>query len=267
MCKQTSSNEILYGKVGFLYSLLWTSSFIQPTSTLSKMMEEVFDMIYEEGKIFQFEDWPLMYEWHHSKYLGAAHGLAGILFILMHFPEKLKVKEVRDRIRGTIDLIMRLGKKFDLYPSKVDPSHYPYLVQWCHGPPAMISMYCKAYEVFSDKEYLKEAERASEDIWKFGLLKKGPGLCHGIGGNGYSFLSIYRLTQDQKYLYQAHSFAKFSFKLEEMEGMRTPDNPNSLFQGRAGLLAFYYDLLNPMKSSFPAYELENFEIPPKDLRI
>lgn len=26
---------------------------------------------------------PLMYEWHGKKYLGAAHGIAGILFVLI----------------------------------------------------------------------------------------------------------------------------------------------------------------------------------------
>ena len=26
---------------------------------------------------------PLMYEWHDKKYLGAAHGLAGIMYVLM----------------------------------------------------------------------------------------------------------------------------------------------------------------------------------------
>ena len=26
-------------------------------------------------------------------------------------------------------------------------------------------------------------------IWKFGVLKKGFGLCHGISGNAYAFIS------------------------------------------------------------------------------
>ena len=30
-------------------------------------------------------DFPLMYEWHEKKYLGAAHGLAGIFYMLMQY--------------------------------------------------------------------------------------------------------------------------------------------------------------------------------------
>ena len=41
-------------------------------------------------------------------------------------------------------------------------------------------------------------------IWNRGLLKKGYGICHGTAGNGYAFLAMYRLTQEQKYLYQAY---------------------------------------------------------------
>ena len=30
-------------------------------------------------------DFPLMYEWHEKKYFGAAHGLAGIFYMLMQY--------------------------------------------------------------------------------------------------------------------------------------------------------------------------------------
>ncbi|KAK2096052.1 Glutathione S-transferase lancl1, partial [Saguinus oedipus] len=57
--------------------------------------------------------------------------------------------------------------------------------------------------VFKEEKYLKEAMECSDVIWQRGLLRKGYGICHGTAGNGYSFLSLYRLTQDKKYLYRA----------------------------------------------------------------
>lgn len=37
---------------------------------------------------------------------------------------------------------------------------------------------------------IKEILEANLDfIWKYGILKKGFGLCHGISGNAYAFLS------------------------------------------------------------------------------
>ena len=40
-------------------------------------------------------------------------------------------------------------------------------------------------------------------VWRFGLLKKGYGLCHGAAGNAYAFLALYRHTQEPKHLYRA----------------------------------------------------------------
>ena len=51
--------------------------------------------------------------------------------------------------------------------------------------------------------YLNEAKKCGEVTWHRGLLKKGYGLCHGVSGNAYSFLDLYRATNDKKYLHRA----------------------------------------------------------------
>lgn len=61
-------------------------------------------------------------------------------------------------------------------------------------------MYC---QVFKEEKYLKEAIECAEVIWQRGLLRKGYGICHGTAGNGYAFLSVYKLTKEKKYLYRA----------------------------------------------------------------
>lgn len=58
-------------------------------------------------------------------------------------------------------------------------------------------------QTFKEDKYLKDAMDCSDVIWQRGLLRKGYGICHGTAGNGYSFLSLYNLTQDKKYLYRA----------------------------------------------------------------
>lgn len=52
-------------------------------------------------------------------------------------------------------------------------------------------------------QYLEDALRCGEVVWRWGLLKKGYGLCHGTAGNAYTFLALYRQTQDPKHLYRA----------------------------------------------------------------
>lgn len=58
-------------------------------------------------------------------------------------------------------------------------------------------------QVFGVPQYLEDALQCGEVVWHFGLLKKGYGLCHGAAGNAYTFLALYRLTQDPKHLYRA----------------------------------------------------------------
>ena len=70
-------------------------------------------------------------------------------------------------------------------------------------------MFAKAYLYWKEKKYLNACILADNCIWEKGLLKKGPGICHGVAGSGYAHLMLYRLTKDKKYLYRAKKFAQF----------------------------------------------------------
>jgi hypothetical protein len=50
--------------------------------------------------------------------------------------------------------------------------------------------------VFRDDRFSLAARAAGESVWRRGLLVKGPGLCHGVGGNGYSFLRTLPATRE-----------------------------------------------------------------------
>ena len=52
-------------------------------------------------------------------------------------------------------------------------------------------------------------------MWQRGLVRKGLGLCHGISGNGYAFLSAFRATQNVEYLQQARGFALYAAQVRE----------------------------------------------------
>jgi hypothetical protein len=39
---------------------------------------------------------------------------------------------------------------------------------------------------------LESAEEGGECIWEKGLLLKGYGICHGISGNAYAMLNLYK---------------------------------------------------------------------------
>ncbi len=88
----------------------------------------------------------------------------------------------------------------------------------------------------------------------YGILRKGPGLCHGVAGNGYCFLTLYRLTRDFAWLLRAHGFASL---LPRLEGQYPgePDRPLSLYEGIAGTMCFVEDLRTPEEARFPLFEI------------
>lgn len=51
---------------------------------------------------------PLMYEWHDSLYLGAAHGVAGIMYMLLHLASYLSQSELQDLVKPTVDYLITL---------------------------------------------------------------------------------------------------------------------------------------------------------------
>jgi hypothetical protein len=113
----------------------------------------------------------------------------------------------------------------------------------------------KAYIYWGEEKYLKSCLKSANLVWNYGLLKKGPGLCHGIAGNGYVHLLMYRLTSDKKYLYRASKFAEFLLDDRFINEARTPDSPFSLYEGYAGTVCFLVDLLNPEKATFPFFDI------------
>ena len=61
------------------------------------------------------------------------------------------------------------------------------------------------------------------------VFVQGLGLCHGISGNAYSFLSLYRVTKDDLYKRRAQQFAQIMAEhWKEMKDI--PDTPLSLYE-------------------------------------
>lgn len=62
-------------------------------------------------------------------------------------------------------------------------------------------------------------------------ILQGCGLCHGISGNAYSFLSLYCITKDEVYMEGAQHFGHFMVD-HWQELANVPDTPLSLYEVR-----------------------------------
>lgn len=85
-----------------------------------------------------------MFEWYGERYWGAAHGLAGILHVLMDM--ELKPDEIED-VKGTIRYMIQNRFPSGNYPSSEEDRNRDILVHWCHGAPGIALTLVKAAQV------------------------------------------------------------------------------------------------------------------------
>lgn len=253
------SDELFVGRAGYLTGLLYLRSRlgreVVPDEKIALLLHSVVQSGREYAKKHR-SPCPLMYAYYDVEYLGAAHGLSSILLTLLHFPWFVAGDQTVERdIRASVDFLLHVQTPRGNFPCDLEDVTKPRrsqdeLIHWCHGAPGVMQLMAKAYLTWQDPRYLESCLRSGQMIWERGLLRKGPGICHGIGGSGYAFLLLYRLTTDLRWLHRARQFAEFMFT-DEFKQARTPDCPYSLFEGLAGTACFLADLLEPRSATFP----------------
>ena len=193
----------------------------------------------------------LRYAWHGKEYVGAAHGYAGILYVL------LKAGCRDPALRSMADGLRGLETREGNWPSSL-PDARSKLVHFCHGAPGVVLAMAEAFRVYGDDAFRDACLRGAETVWHFGLLTKGPGLCHGVAGNGYALLAAYRLSRDPMWLHRAVVFGTCIGDDGVCARQRTPDNPFSLFEGLAGSACFLRDLRESrfFGAGLPLYEVD-----------
>lgn len=249
--------ELLYGRAGYLWATLFVNKQLGYEAISANIVRPILDSIIAGGRAKGSEtSCPLMYQWHGKAYWGAAHGLAGIMHCLLHFQLKEEDTEaVKCVLKYMIENRFPESKN---YPSRKGNKEDK-LVQWCHGAPGLALTLCKAAEVFPEEpDFKKAAVEAAEVVWERGLLRK-VGICHGISGNAYTFLALYRLLGEDVYLHRAKAFGCFLLdcarNLIASGDMHGGDHPYSLFEGLAGMSFLWLDLVNPESAKFPGYEV------------
>lgn len=251
-------DELLYGRMGYLYSLLFVNRQYGEEKIPATYIHQVSETVLASGEGLARKRnlsgrSPLMYEWYREYYVGPAHGLSGIYYFLMQPDCGLTQDTLQSLVKPSVDFVNQLKFPSGNFPPCVDDTR-DLLVHWCHGAPGVLYMLIQAYKLFGEQCYLTSFLQCGDVIWQRGLLKKGYGLCHGASGNAYGFLALYNFTQDLQFLHRACMFADWCMDYGE-HGCRTPDTPFSLFEGMAGTIYFLADMLEPKKAKFPAFEL------------
>ncbi|VDK76278.1 unnamed protein product [Litomosoides sigmodontis] len=251
------ANEMLVGRAGFLAAILTLRMRLHHEIVSNSCVKKVIDCIIDSGRHYAKQHKfraPLMYQYYKVEYLGAAHGLMGILQMLLSFSDLLDDTALRD-IDTTLNWLLEIQTENGNFAPSVDEiginRESDELLHWCHGATGAVHLMIVAYLYTKKVKFLEAAEKALDLIWKRGVLRKGPGICHGVAGGGYAFLLYYRLTQKAKYLKYAQCFARIACDQNFRKNARVPDSPYSLFEGVGGLLCFLVDVSNPSAAQFP----------------
>jgi Lanthionine synthetase C-like protein len=77
-----------------------------------------------------------------------------------------------------------------------------------------------------------------ELTWQAGPLRKGPGLCHGTAGNGFAFLKLFSLIEDERWLERARRFAMHAIAQVQRERERFGRGRHTLWTGDAGVALY-----------------------------
>ncbi|KAJ2962200.1 hypothetical protein NQZ79_g2596 [Umbelopsis isabellina] len=246
--KDQTSDELMYGRAGYLYALELVRLHCRDlvVDLISDQMRlDVVQKIIDSGHKGAVDDWPLMWSFHNRQYIGAAHGAAGIIGVLLQCGPL--VDEWKEELLTVANNICQTTLPNNNVPPHLG-SKKDELVQFCHGVPGIIpciALIARLYPSTSNK-FLSYAENFADCIWHNGLLRKSVGLCHGISGNAFAFLELYLMKpQSIEYLHKAAAFCQFATDWREhtlRKILDTPDRPYSLYGGNAGLAWLLIDL-------------------------
>ena len=236
----SSECELLYGRAGCLHGLLfYARAFKGASEDVNDAIRSLAEEIVAEGKRAGRGDY-LMWMWHNKEYLGAVHGVAGILFILLSVPRSVLLsidENIYTLIQQTVDhcLTEFLYESGNIKSSTRSASG-DHLVHFCHGATGWIPLLCamsREYETDRNR-YLREASRFGQVVWERGLIAdKGPGICHGIAGSILALMDLYWETRETIWLQRGQQFAIFLASHWRYQSEKA-DNKYSLFEGIAG---------------------------------
>ncbi|XP_033003079.1 lanC-like protein 3 isoform X1 [Lacerta agilis] len=256
------SDELFVGRAGYLCAALVLKQKLGLEVLTPPQIKSICQAMLESGKQYALrkrKPVPLMYSYYGTEYLGAAHGLSSILQMLLSYYEYIPPAD-QELVWQSVDFLMDQEQNCNWPPELGEMiERENELVHWCHGAPGssqcIAYMFAKAYLVSKKPQYLDSCIRCGELTWQKGLLKKGPGICHGVAGSAYVFLLLYRLTGNSKYIYRAQRFAEFLFTEEFKAGSRELESVYSLYEGFSGTVCFLVDLLQPNQAEFPLFSV------------
>ena len=96
----SNPDEYLYGRAGYLYTLMFLRRELGQQVVDNQLVTDIFEAMIKSGEKYARDTGsqsPLMYKWHDSEYMGAAHGVSGIVYLLLRVKLRFETKKTSNR--------------------------------------------------------------------------------------------------------------------------------------------------------------------------
>lgn len=178
-----------------------------------------------------------------KSYVGAGHGAFGNLVAFIRAADLLTPERravLGGRVRDLLETYLIEDDGAANWYSLARPN-VGNRMQWCHGAPGII-VTLAAFP--NDDERIERLLRAAgEGVWRAGPVRKGPTLCHGTAGNGYSLLRLAARTEDSTWLHRAQLFAMHAMNQVSQWRATYAMHAFSFWTGELGVASFVDSVL------------------------
>lgn len=245
--------DLTLGRSGILLACsLLLDTLPESTSLLQfggKMMRGIWDEI---------NTLPPIQQERRLRYLGIAHGWAGILYAAMRWCQWSGDDlpgTFEERLQQIVECTQQSGWGFFGNRKYEERSHEharDLAPSWCNGSAGFIHLWTLAHHLFGTQAYLDLAEKAARSVWED--ISEIDNLCCGYTGRAYALLNMYKYTGKKDWLYKAQELTSRATR-----SSATPSPlEDSLYKGKIGVAVLIADLSKPEESCMPIFESEGW---------
>ena len=238
----TAENDLTLGKGSSLIGL----SLIGQTAAMREHVLDFGDRLFA-AMWSELDVLPAIREAPPSQPVALAHGWAGYLYASLRW--------IRERGRALDNRPHAASLPHGQLTERLDAAsqhevQYRGLVQRECRVSVPVDV---AYDVLREPEFLTLAEHTAAEV--AAGRPEIQTLCCGAAGSAYSLLSLYRLTQDTRWLRGAQKLAEAGIEVSARSTARGENAlPLSLYKGDTGLAVLLEQLRSPENAAMPFFE-------------
>ncbi|MEH2555458.1 hypothetical protein V1286_002987 [Bradyrhizobium algeriense] len=236
--------ELMWGMPGSMLAAIHMAEMIQETRWRQLFEVQAALLLADLEDTPQGPLWTQDLYGQRDRFLGPVHGFAGNVIPLLRGWDWLtpaQQAQVAEFVPKTLAANAWRSEVGTTWGPRSKREKWLRICQHCHGAPGMVTTFADA--PFATPEFDALLVDGGRFTWAAGPLIKGPGLCHGTGGNGYAFLKLYHRTNDPVWLDRARQFAMTAIVQYRDAQVVVGRGRYSLWTGDVGLAIYLWDCI------------------------